>query len=276
MKVKIDGINYHVELCGEGFPLLLLHGFTGSTTTWTSFCQQWGGHSKLIIPDLIGHGLTGPADADIERFQIEAAAADMVELLDCLGLGKVDLLGYSMGGRLALTFALLYPERVRKLVLESASPGLLTEDERKLRRMKDAELANFIMDEGIEAFVNHWENIPLFSTMKRLPSSVQSEIREQRLQNSPHGLSRSLLGMGTGSQPSWWNRLGDLSCPVLLLCGELDTKFYLIAENMQKRLNDAMLVIVPNSGHAIHVEEREKFGTIISDFLNKGGVSFDS
>lgn len=274
MRIVTGGIRYHVEICGKGFPLVMLHGFTGDSSTWTTFCERLGKHSRLIIPDIIGHGKTESPEA-AGRYRMEEAAQDLISILDELQIEQIDLLGYSMGGRLALSFACLYPERVRKLILESASPGLESEDERKQRRMKDAELAHFIKDKEIKEFVEYWENIPLFSTMKRLPEKVQGKVREQRLNNSPIGLANSLLGMGTGSQPSWWGQLNKLACEVLLLTGEEDLKFCRIAEKMHKELKNSSLVTIAQCGHAIHVEEPEKFGTIVSDFLsntNKGGI----
>jgi 2-succinyl-6-hydroxy-2,4-cyclohexadiene-1-carboxylate synthase len=267
MRIKVKDISYHVEVCGEGFPLLLLHGFTGDSSTWTPFCPVWGKHSKLIIPDIIGHGKTESPE-DINHYKIESAAEDLILLLDQLEIEKIDLLGYSMGGRLALTLAILYPERVRKLVLESASPGLKTDEERILRRMKDEELANFIKDQGILSFVDYWEVIPLFSTMRSLPNSIKESIREQRLSNNAQGLANSLLGMGTGSQASWWEKLDLLGCEVLLLTGEKDEKFCKIAEKMAEEINRASWIVINDCGHAIHVESKEKFGTIVSDFLS--------
>ena len=266
MKVLIDDTCYHVELCGEGFPLLLLHGFTGDASTWTPFCGQWGQHSKLIMPDIIGHGQTGSPNG-ISKFKIEAAATDLKTILEKLELDKVDVLGYSMGGRLALTFAILFPDMVRKLVLESASPGLETEKERNDRRIKDAELANLIKEKGIESFIDYWESIPLFSTMKELPLETRMEIRRQRLRNSHDGLANSLNGMGTGSQPSWWRELGEINSPVLLLSGDQDEKFCGIAKRMTEKIKNAKWTVIRDSGHAIHVEKKEKFGTIVSDFL---------
>jgi 2-succinyl-6-hydroxy-2,4-cyclohexadiene-1-carboxylate synthase len=267
MQVIINDLNVHVEVCGEGFPLLLLHGFTGDSSTWTPFCPTWGKHSKLIIPDIIGHGET-ESPIDVNRYNIESAAKDLLKLLDLLEIEQSDLLGYSMGGRLALTFAILYPERVRKLILESVSPGLKTEVERMQRRMKDADLANFINNQGIKSFVNYWEGIPLFSTMKNLPEPIQESIREQRLANNPKGLANSLFGMGTGSQPSWWEKINLVKCEVLLLTGSLDEKFCKIAESMQRDMKKASWIVINDSGHAIHVEQKEKFDTIVSDFLS--------
>jgi 2-succinyl-6-hydroxy-2,4-cyclohexadiene-1-carboxylate synthase len=271
MKHLINGVQYHVEVLGEGFPLLMLHGFTGDSSTWQPFYDQWGNHSKLIVPDILGHGKTeSPNDA--ERYRIECVAEDLIEIIDQLGVEQVDLLGYSMGGRLALGFAILYPNRVRKIILESSSPGLLTSEEREIRRMKDGELAEFINDRGIEAFVDYWENIPLFGSMKHLPAKVQQAVRTQRLANNSLGLSNSLLGMGTGAQPSFWESLNQISNEVLLVTGEKDEKFCRIAEKMIKELKNGKWTTIQHSAHANHVEEKEKFGTIVSEFLTKEGL----
>jgi 2-succinyl-6-hydroxy-2,4-cyclohexadiene-1-carboxylate synthase len=266
MIVNINGLRYHVELCGEGFPLLLLHGFTGDSSTWTPFCSVWGTHSSLIIPDIIGHGKTDSPE-EIDRYKMEAAAEDVITLLDQLGIDQIDLLGYSMGGRLALTICILYPQRVRKLILESASPGLETEEERTQRRMKDAQLANVIKEDGVKSFVDYWERIPLFASMNTLPLPLKKSIREQRLDNTSTGLANSLLGMGTGTQPSWWGELNQLDCEVLLITGERDMKFCRIAQKMQAEMKNAAWIVINDCGHAIHVEHKEKFGTIVSDFL---------
>ena len=267
MNIVVDGIRYHLQIDGKGFPLILLHGFTGDSSTWTPFIDKWGRHSRLIAPDIIGHGNTD-SPPELKHYHIESMANTLKTILDEVGVHEVDLLGYSMGGRLALTFAVLFPDRVRKLILESASPGLKTESERELRRMNDAKLAHFIIDKGLELFVDYWEGIPLFQTMKGLPASVQTKIRAARLRNSSQGLSKSLLGMGTGSQPSWWERLKELNSDVLLLTGQEDLKFCQIAESMSARIKKAKWIAVENTGHAIHVEEPEKFGTIVSDFLS--------
>jgi len=273
MKLEIDSVTYHLNVSGDGFPFLLLHGFTGDSTTWQPFFSEWGKHSQLIAPDIVGHGQSD-SPADISRYDIQHAASDLKLLLEQLGINQLDVLGYSMGGRLALTFAIMFPMMVRNLILESASPGLETEEERKARRMKDAELAHFIKERGIEEFVSDWERIPLFQSMSNQPEEVRLQIRKQRLENCPEGLANSLLGMGTGSQPSWWKYLKELTCPVLLLTGKQDTKFCEIARSMQGVIPKSTWMIFHDSGHAIHVEEKEKFGTIVSDFLTKGGVSF--
>lgn len=268
MIVKIRGVNYHIEMGGNGFPLVLLHGFTGAASTWGPLSPVLGNRSRLIMIDIIGHGKTG-APLSPDRYNIVEAAADLNELLAELNLNEIDLLGYSMGGRLAITFAALYPEKVRKLVLESTSPGLKTEEERELRIRSDQRLADKILHEGLDSFIDHWENIPLFHTQMNLSPSAREQIRKQRLHNDPRGLANSLIGMGTGAQPSWWEALERFSFETLIVTGDLDPKFWTIGKEMENLIPKAKHVSVENAGHAIHVEEPEKFGTIVGGFLSK-------
>ncbi|MFD2446529.1 2-succinyl-6-hydroxy-2,4-cyclohexadiene-1-carboxylate synthase [Bacillus sp. CGMCC 1.16607] len=266
MKFLVDDITYHVEICGEGHPLLLLHGFTGRGTNWMPYCSTIGNKAKLIMPDIIGHGLTEHPEV-LGRYEIESVAKDCISILDQLGIEQVDLLGYSMGGRLAISLAILFPNRIRKLILESASPGLATEEARRERQQADEKLAHFIKEKGIIEFVDYWEDIPLFQSQKSLPEITRDRIRTQRLANHPIGLINSLLGMGTGSQPSYWENLKEMKAESLFIVGELDQKFCQIALQMQKSLPKAKIYKVKNAGHAIHVEQAEKFGTIVSGFL---------
>lgn len=268
MRVTVNDIQYHVNLCGEGYPLVLLHGFTGDATTWRPYCELWGKHSNLLMIDIIGHGKTeSPEEPD--RYQMDKVVEDLQDLLRQLNIDKADILGYSMGGRLALCFAVKYPEMVRKLVLESTSPGLKTEVERNERTQKDQYLAEFLSQKGIHEFVDFWEKLPLFQSHQNLPSIEKESMKKQRLSNSATGLANSLIGMGTGVQPSMWDELERLTCEVLLVNGDGDEKFCRIAEDMQKKLKYSKWLKVENCGHNIHVEQTEKFGTIVSGFLSK-------
>lgn len=270
MNYVIEGVCYHVDTWGNGYPLLLLHGFTGNGDGWKKFEPKWKDYSYAIALDIIGHGKT-ESPADLSKYDINEAASALNSLLDEMGIDKTDILGYSMGGRLAITFAVKYPNKVRRLILESSSPGLETEEERADRRIRDNKLSQFIENKGIEEFVRYWEDISLFQSQQKLPEKVRQEVRQRRLRNSPIGLSNSLKGMGTGSQPSWWNEIQNISVPVLLITGSLDEKFCRIAGEMTKRVKNSQWISVENCGHAIHVENPEKFGTIVNEFLSNSG-----
>lgn len=269
-----DGVHYHYEEIGQGPPVLLLHGFTGTKGTWEGLVNDLKKDFRVITIDLLGHGETD-CPLDPTRYDITHAAKDLKELLDKLNEEKVHLLGYSMGGRLALAFACLFPERIASLLLESASPGLRTEEERRKRRASDEQLADYIETNGLEAFVDYWETIPLFSSQNSLPEDVKKNIREERLAQNPIGLSNSLRGMGTGKQPSFWERLQELEFPVFLITGKLDPKFCNIAEEMAERLQHVKKETVFHAGHTIHVEQKKIFGRMVYDWLI-GQVDFET
>jgi 2-succinyl-6-hydroxy-2,4-cyclohexadiene-1-carboxylate synthase len=268
MILKANEIDYFVDVKGEGFPFVFLHGFTGDSRTWEEITEQLKKSCQCISIDIIGHGKSD-SPSDDARYSMDAVSHDIHSVLSQLGVKKAVIVGYSMGGRLALHFSNLYPDFVSVLILESASPGLRTDEEQAERRERDQALADKIQDEGITSFVDLWEEVPLFATQKRLSHVKQEKIREQRLQQSPAGLSNSLKGMGTGAQPSSWGTLEDLMFPVILLVGELDHKFVGIAHEMMNENKDFEIFTFFDTGHAIHVEEPRKFGTMLEEVFLK-------
>lgn len=256
-----------VDDWGTGEPLLLLHGFTGSSATWQFLRNS---PFRLIAVDLPGHG--GSADVDDpERYRMEGTVADVLGILDELALDRVHLLGYSLGGRLALHLALAAPGRIRALILESASPGIEDQAERVARIRSDEILARMLEHDGLMPFVEHWERIPLFASQARLRPETRQALRKQRLTNSPAGLAKSLRGMGAGQQASLWQRLDQLPMPALLLAGALDEKYRAIADRMAAIMPRAQVVVVPNTGHAVHLEAPQVFEREIVEFLR--GIS---
>lgn len=265
MRILVNDIHMNVRVEGEGPPLLLLHGFTGALSNWDAFFPEWRRYFTVIAADIIGHGETD-APEEASRFSMRQATNDLAVLLDKLGFERVNVLGYSMGGRLALAFACHYPEKVNRLMLESSSPGLKTEKERSERVAKDEALADWIEKNGVKAFVEEWGKIPLFSTQSE---AAQRALRKQRLRNRAAGLAGSLRGMGTGTQESYWNHLEQLNLPVCLVVGEWDEKFRNFAEQMEPLLPNAVIQTVSAAGHAVHVEQPRIFGTIVVEYFNQ-------
>lgn len=266
--IRINGVSIGVEERGSADqpPLVLLHGFTGSAASWDRHLDTFASYGFHVIAlDMLGHGQSD-APTDPRRYTIEQCQADIVAVLDTLGVckGEAILLGYSMGGRIALYTA--FSDFFRALILESASPGLGDALERELRRINDASLATKIERGGMEAFVEYWENLPLFASQQRLPYAQRQALHEQRLWNNPLGLANSLRGVGTGVQPALQERLTTLSVPVLLIAGILDTKFCTIAQQMAQSLPHAQIHIVPGTGHTVHLEQPELFDSIVKDF----------
>ena len=251
-------MDLHVEIDGDGPPLVLLHGFTGSTRAWDDLSPFLIGRAQLIRVDVIGHGRS-PSPPELVSYSLDHAAEDLVSVLDGLGLEQVDLLGYSMGGRVGLHFAVHARHRLRRLILESASPGIEDAAERARRARSDDELADRILANGLLAFVDEWEAQALLRPAPHVSQGVRDRQHALRLQNSTLGLANSLRGMGTGQQQPLWSALPDLDLPVDLIVGENDTRYCAVGERMRSLLPHPQLTVVEAAGHTVHVDQPPAF-----------------
>lgn len=262
-----DGLTVHVERDGSGPPLLLLHGFTGSSITWSTLRAALRDRFELIAIDLPGHGRSS-APTDPARYALPRVADDIAHVLEVLGVQRTAVLGYSMGARTALQLALAHPERVSALVLESASPGISDSTERSARVAADEALAASIERDGVEAFVERWEKLPLWASQATLRPVARARLRAERLAQRPEGLANSLRGAGAGVEPPVTERLGRITVPVLLIAGALDAKYVALGRTMQERLPDARLEVVESAGHAVHLERPEAFAALVAAFMD--------
>lgn len=237
---------------------VFLHGFLGSGAEFDAIVAQLP-NSCLTI-DLPGHGKTQFSN----EYTMENTADAIVKLLNELEIDQANLVGYSMGGRLGLYLALSYPERFPKAVIESGSPGLKTDQERTERMKRDRTLAIQI-ETGFDQFLINWYNQPLFQSIKAHPKFEQ--MLKERSHNHPVEVARSLREMGTGMQPSLWEKLKSHRNPLLLMVGEYDRKFVALNQEMTSLCETAELSIVPDAGHNIHFEKPEEFVDLIKTFL---------
>lgn len=265
--ITVDGLDYWVDRYGQGPPVMLLHGFTGSRSTWYDLVRLIEEEFTTYSVDHIGHGRTA-SPAAVDRYRMDRAVDDLVEVMRALGHQQATWVGYSLGGRTALQVAARHPEAVSALVLLGASPGLATEAEREARIQGDEGLAQMIEGQGLEAFVDHWASIPLWASQETHLTAPQREaLRQQRMAQRGVGLANSLRGMGTGSQTWLGDRLADIHVPVLLTAGSLDTKYVGIAREMSAALPEATLRIIEDAGHAAHLEQPEAFNSTVLEFL---------
>lgn len=269
--VQVNGVRIGVVLSGKQTArrtLVMLHGFTGSASGWGELLDELAQPDMRVVAlDMPGHGLS-EAPAEPERYTMEHCQSDIIAVLNQLGIDKETaiLLGYSMGGRIALYSA--FSGFFRALILESASAGLADPVEREQRQHSDERLAERIESEGIEAFIAYWERLPLFASLSRISDEKRAALHLQRLHNRPTGLANSLRGVGTGRQPPLHKRLPNLQLPVLVIAGQLDTKFCAIARDMAQRLPQAQLQIVPEAGHIAHLEQRAAFVALVKQFCH--------
>lgn len=251
---------YRFHLLETGRPdkpaILFLHGFLGSAEDWLEIMEHLASEFHCLAIDLPGHGKT-VITGETEAYQMPRVAEGIVHFLQTLGIENCFLVGYSMGGRLALYLALQHPEVFRKVLLESASPGLKTEVERTARRTHDEALAQEILQMDFSVFLQRWYNLPLFEMLKVHPKFER--VLARRKENRPEGLAHSLRQMGTGVQPSLWEKLSDAKVPLRLVVGEHDGKFVSIGKEMTDLCNTADLYIISNVGHTTHIENTSEF-----------------
>ena len=242
-------------------PIVALHGFTGSGWDFSALRAHLLPQQTLIAPDFPGHGTLRDLTANTDY-----SLANHLSLIDeAAGTsGTITLLGYSMGGRLALHWAIAHPERIARLVLIGASPGLKTAEERQERQLADAALATFIRTQGLDAFYKYWHHQPFFDSLFKLPVGRLNPLLDQRALNYPEALALSLENVGTGTLPSLWHRLKEVRFPVDLITGEFDPKFTELALQMGAHMPRARLSIVEQAGHAVHLEQPGDLAALLS------------
>ena len=267
--IEINHVNVHYECWNEfgSETVVFLHGFTGSTKTWHEQVSLLPATYRIIAVDLVGHGKTDSPN-DVAHYTMENQVELLHELLKVLKVLPFHLVGYSMGGRVALSYAVRYPVDVVSLILESATPGIIDEQQRIERQKSDHALACKIEKEGVEAFIDYWESIPLFASQKQLPVERQAKLRSERQNQQAIGLANSLRMMGTGIMPEVWEDVATLPMQTTLITGELDSKFVNIANEMQQKNKKMVHITVPSVGHAIHVENPQKFATIVKEAIS--------
>ncbi len=233
--------------------LVLLHGFTHTGASWDPVRSELGERYRALAPDIRGHGSAS------ERGPVTLAA--VLDDIAAVAPEQFTLAGYSMGGRLALQFAVAHPERVQRLVLIGASPGIADPAERAQRRLEDERLADELNRSSVEEFAARWEKTPVLAGQ---PANVLAAVRADRFRSAPAGLARALRGLGTGTLPSLWERLAEVTIPVVLVVGERDEKFRALAIEMAEMLPSVEITIVPGVGHAVHLEAPRRVAEIVA------------
>jgi 2-succinyl-6-hydroxy-2,4-cyclohexadiene-1-carboxylate synthase len=233
--------------------LVFVHGFTQTRSSWDPIAEILNADGyEIVAVDAPGHG-------ESEELQL-----DLVETAAALGDtgGAATYVGYSMGGRIGLQLAVASPERVERLVIVSATPGIEDDEERAARRAADEQRAEEIERDGVAAFLEGWLSLPMFTTLSPAAAGLQA-----RRSNTANGLAASLRLAGTGAQRPLWADLAALSMPVLIVAGALDDKFTDIAARMAALIPTSEVAVVAGAGHAVHLERQDDFVAVLGHWL---------
>lgn len=244
--------------------IVFLHGFTGSSRDFLAIPDFIINNYRCLIPDLPGHGKTQVLEDEIS-FTASGQVALLEQWLDFLGQSKVHLFGYSMGGRLALQFAVKNFHQLQSLILISTTAGINEESARLARAKADERLAQKIIESDPVDFLNTWLAQPLFKEIADSQDIANEVLRRLPLQLS--GLACSLKYFGSGAMPSVWHQLINIKTPTLVIAGSKDEKYLTLASKLAALIPQTTLKILP-TGHAPLIESPDLLWKHVAEFLN--------
>ncbi len=247
--------------------VLMLHGFGGLCTDWNELIAQLSDEFYCLAPDLPGHGKS-PLNIAQENISLTTVAGEIRKLVDRLELSDVIPLGYSLGGRIALQYALDHQSTLQALILESANPGLEGEYERQMRSSLDTDRAQRLRDYGAEDFFEEWYHQPLFDSISE-QSHLVSALIEARASQDANSLAAMLEQLSPGKQAPLWDRLGELHVPVKLLSGAKDREYTRISRRMTELIQHVDWTVIADAGHNCHLERSLAFTTAVRRFIDE-------
>ena len=268
MKVNANGININYESTGSGKCLVLIHGFSDNLTMWPEQVRELSKNYRILTYDVRGHGETETPEGD---FSMELFADDLEALLRTLDIDQACVLGYSMGGRIALTLALKYPEKVNGLVM--ANSGIMdpnvqpSEEEMAEMTQRREQMAKMFESGDINLIAEAMAENSLSPGLKEKDPALFEKYKAVKLRNNLQYYQAIMQGMMTAmSDPP---DLGQVKCPVLIIAGEHDAFMALDAvKSMEERFKDSTSVIFP-TGHASAIEVPDQFNKAVSEFMER-------
>lgn len=269
MIARVRKISYHIEIHGDSkdYPILvLLHGFMGSGMTFNHLVDKLHPPADPVTIDLLGHGKSGGADSS-ERYSWQDQVLDLNQVLKNIGNRDIYLYGYSMGGRLALRYALNYPDSIRGLILESTQPGIEQAAAREERIQADEKRAQAIQ-KNFSSFLRDWNSLELFGRSERVPADREASYKRIQENQDPRQMALSLRGFGSGQMPSVKDELPGLTVPTLLVAGKKDAKYCQIMEEMNRVMPGSRFARIDGASHRVHLDRPEALVSQVASFIS--------
>lgn len=242
--------------------ILFLHGFMGNCGIWAPVIDSLCDRYHCVALDLPGHGAT---TVNTDDLNFSNTARQIVKLSIEKFSHPPVICGYSMGGRIALHTALNYPDLFKGMIIESANPGIEIEHERRKRFVSDRDWADKLSQSSMKEFLIEWYSQAVFSY---LPDDLIARIIEKKSNGDPTKLAMALIDYSQGLQQPLWRKLPQWEKPALIIAGQVDKKYCEIAERMVEVMLDAELCLVPDAGHIVHLEKRDRFIAVLKSWLD--------
>ncbi|KAF2599247.1 hypothetical protein F2Q68_00008609 [Brassica cretica] len=283
LRVDVGGFSHFVRINEvgqnvEGRVVMFLHGFLGTGEEWIPIMKGISGSARCIAVDIPGHGSSRVHShaSETETFSMEMIAEALYKLIEQITPGKVTIVGYSMGARIALYMALRFSNKIEGAVVVSGSPGIKDPVARKVRSATDDSKARMMIDIGLEIFVENWYNGGLWKSLRSHPN-FRKIVASRLVHDDVLSVAKCLSDLSTGRQPSLWEELADCDTNVSLVFGERDEKFKKIASRMYLEMSKSKkseihiieTVEIPEAGHAVHLESPLHLILALRKFLTR-------
>ncbi|MCH8494268.1 MAG: alpha/beta fold hydrolase [Balneolales bacterium] len=266
LKLTVRGIKYRIirfnqGLKSENVPIVYLHGFAGGADGFAHIAPHLS--REVFAIDLLGHsGTDSPENPN--RYALDEQLEDLRLIFENLGLNQFVLLGYSMGGRLAMRYPIQNRNQISALILESSSTGIVNPAERKDRIKRDHLLASRILNDKNEFFVA-WNRLPLFSSPDDAPEEPKNRLNELQLEQNPAGLANNLIGFGAGTLIPVSAK--ELDLPIMVVTGGLDHKYTEMWKTECLSIKTAKHIVIEGAGHRVHLDRPDAYIQQINNFL---------
>jgi pimeloyl-ACP methyl ester carboxylesterase len=260
----LNGAQLYYEIAGEGSPIVFIHAGVADNRLWDHQFAYFATQYRVVRYDLSGYGKSEPVDREFSHDE------DFAALLDFLSIDKAYLVGCSMGGGIAMNFALAQPQRVMGLVMIGSGPSGLELDIPEPAKFAEAEAAYQAKDwdQLCEIETQIW-----FDGEGRSPDQVSPAARALAYEMNHIALMHEAKGLGKRkpeTKPSAAERLGEINLPVLVLCGNHDTAYILAAADyMEKHIPKARKIMLPNTAHLPSLEQPERINALLQEFLEE-------
>ena len=249
-----DQTQLYYEVHGDGPAILLTHGFAAESRMWKGQIADLCKKNTLILWDMRGHGRT-KAPAEDEAFSEAETVKDMAAILDATGFETAVIGGLSLGGYMSLAFNLSYPERVDALLIIDTGPGYKSETSRAEWNVQANKMTDALAVKGLDG-------IPGLSAEMRLSEHFD-----------PGGLVRAGRHMLTQHTDDVIQSLPSISAPTLIVVGADDKPYLIGSEYMAQKISGSRKEIIPDAGHAVNIDQPDRFNSTLIDFLSENGLS---
>ena len=244
-------------------PLLFVHGFLGEAADWHRLRGLLPPEVASDCFELPGHGTAPPlTDTPADWFP---DAARRLSLACRKQPALPVVVGYSMGGRLALYTAVRHPGAASGLVVLGADPGIGDAALRAERGARD--------EPAFAAWLRRWYAAPLFGALNRHPAFAA--LLKRRLRQRPGSLAAALRGLSVSRQPALWHALQALTIPALFIAGAEDAKYRAVAGRIAELGSPWQAAVCPDAAHAAHIEQPEAVAALIRSFAESVSAGGD-